>query len=121
MILPHRGQAGAGRGVPPAGSLRLDSLGRQRTLPSLQPGPRGRPNPCAVNARCLPAPVPGRDVLEPEAAAALASALGASHPYVVEMALAVTHGGALGRCDDDAEFEFALDFILDGLARLRSS
>jgi hypothetical protein len=68
----------------------------------------------------LPAPVPGRDVLEPEAAAALASALGASHPYVVEMALAVTHGGALGRCDDDAEFEFALDFILDGLARVQS-
>jgi AcrR family transcriptional regulator len=58
--------------------------------------------------------------LEPEATAALASALGASHPYVVEMALAVTHGGALGPCDDDAEFEFALDFILDGLARLRS-
>jgi hypothetical protein len=59
--------------------------------------------------------------LEPETAARLASELGASHPYVVEMALAVTHGGALGRCDDDAEFEFALDFILDGLARLRSS
>jgi Bacterial regulatory proteins, tetR family len=57
--------------------------------------------------------------LEPEAAAALASALSASHPYVVEMALAVTHGGALGRCDDDAEFEFALDFILDGLARVQ--
>jgi hypothetical protein len=35
------------------------------------------------------------------------------------MALAVTHGGALGRCDDDDEFEFVLDFILDGLARLR--
>jgi AcrR family transcriptional regulator len=59
--------------------------------------------------------------LEPEAAAALASQLGASHPYVVEMALAVTHGGALGRCDDDAEFEFALEFILDGLARIQSS
>jgi len=58
--------------------------------------------------------------LEPEAAAALANQLGASHPYVVEMALAVTHGGTLGRCDDDAEFEFALDFILDGLARLQS-
>ncbi|TCJ30470.1 TetR family transcriptional regulator [Parafrankia sp. BMG5.11] len=58
--------------------------------------------------------------LEPEAAASLASDLGASHPYVVEMALAVTHGGTLGRCDDDAEFEFALDFILDGLARLQS-
>jgi AcrR family transcriptional regulator len=58
--------------------------------------------------------------LPPEAAAALASELGASHPYVVEMALAVTHGGALGRCDDDAEFDFALDFILDGLARLQN-
>ncbi len=58
--------------------------------------------------------------LEPEAAAALASELDASHPYVVEMALAVTHGGALGRCDDDAEFAFALDFMLDGLARLQS-
>jgi AcrR family transcriptional regulator len=57
--------------------------------------------------------------LEPEAAAALASQLGASHPYVVEMALAVTHEGPLGRCDDDAEFEFALDFILDGLARIQ--
>jgi hypothetical protein len=33
------------------------------------------------------------------------------------MALAVTHGGALRPCDD--EFEFALDFILDGLRRLR--
>jgi AcrR family transcriptional regulator len=59
--------------------------------------------------------------LEPEAAAALANQLGASHPYVVEMALAVTHGGALGRCDDDDEFEFALDFILDGLVRIQSS
>ena len=58
--------------------------------------------------------------LEPEAAAALASTLGATHPYVVEMALAVTHQGALGRCDDDAEFAFALDFILDGLARIRN-
>ena len=55
------------------------------------------------------------------AAAALASALGASHPYVVEMALAVTHNGALGPCDDAAEFAYALDFILDGLDRLQSS
>jgi AcrR family transcriptional regulator len=57
--------------------------------------------------------------LEPEAAAVLATQLSASHPYVVEMALAVTHEGALGPCDDGAEFEFVLDFILDGLARLR--
>jgi AcrR family transcriptional regulator len=57
--------------------------------------------------------------LDPESAAALASQLGATHPYVVEMALAVTHTGVLGACDDDAEFVFALDLILDGLARLQ--
>jgi AcrR family transcriptional regulator len=59
--------------------------------------------------------------LDPETAAGLASELGAALPYVAEMALAVAHGGALGRCDDDIEFEFALDFILDGLDRLQSS
>jgi AcrR family transcriptional regulator len=53
--------------------------------------------------------------LEPETAASLAAELGTTLPYVAEMALAVTHGGALGRCDDEFEFEFALDFILDGL------
>ncbi len=35
------------------------------------------------------------------------------------MALAVSHTGALGPGDDDAEFEFALDLILDGLDRLQ--
>ena len=59
--------------------------------------------------------------LDPETAAALESQLGATHPYAVEMALAVTHTGALGRCDDDAEFRFALDFLLDGLDRLQGS
>lgn len=59
--------------------------------------------------------------LEPETAASLAGELGAALPYVAEMALAVTHGGALGRCDDDIEFEFALDFILNGLDRLQES
>jgi AcrR family transcriptional regulator len=57
--------------------------------------------------------------LEPETAASLASELAAALPYVAEMAIAVTHGGALGGCDDDIEFEFALDFILDGLDRLQ--
>ena len=56
--------------------------------------------------------------LAPEEAAALAEQLGATMPYVAEMAVAVTHSGALGRCDDDLEFEFSLDFILDGLDRL---
>jgi AcrR family transcriptional regulator len=58
--------------------------------------------------------------LDPETAAQLESQLGATHPYIVEMALAVTHGGTLGACDDDAEFAFEIDFILDGLDRLQS-
>jgi AcrR family transcriptional regulator len=57
--------------------------------------------------------------LDPEAAVALERQLGATHPYAVEMALAVTHTGVLGPCDDDTEFAFALEFILDGLDRLR--
>lgn len=58
--------------------------------------------------------------LDPEAAASLASALGATHPYVVEMALAVSHTGVLGPCDDDVEFALVLDFLLDGLDRLKA-
>jgi AcrR family transcriptional regulator len=41
-------------------------------------------------------------------------------PYAAEMALEASHDGALGPCDDEAEFQFGLDFILDGLRRLRS-
>jgi hypothetical protein len=63
----------------------------------------------------------GDEDLDPETAARLQGQLGATHPHVVEMALAVTHGGALGPCDDAAEFGYALDFILDGLDRLQSS
>jgi AcrR family transcriptional regulator len=59
--------------------------------------------------------------LEPETAKALSAELGDALPYVAEMALAVARGGALGRCDDNIEFEFALDFILDGLDRLLRS
>jgi AcrR family transcriptional regulator len=59
--------------------------------------------------------------LDPEAAASLASDIGATLPYIAEMALAATHTGALGPCDDDAEFRLALDFILDGLDRLKDT
>jgi AcrR family transcriptional regulator len=54
-----------------------------------------------------------------QAAPTLPPGFAAAFPHAAEMALAVTHGGALGPCDDDSEFEFALDFILDGLDRLR--
>lgn len=57
--------------------------------------------------------------VDPETAANLASQLGATLPYIAEMALAATHTGTLGPCDDDTEFTFALDFILDGLDRLQ--
>jgi hypothetical protein len=40
-------------------------------------------------------------------------------PHVAELAAAVTHGGALGACDDDDEFAFALALLLDGLERKR--
>jgi AcrR family transcriptional regulator len=50
-------------------------------------------------------------------AAAMANALAASYPNVGRLAMAATHDGGLGRCDDDVEFAFGLDLILDGLDR----
>ncbi|MFN8620783.1 MAG: TetR/AcrR family transcriptional regulator C-terminal domain-containing protein [Chloroflexota bacterium] len=41
----------------------------------------------------------------------------ATVPHVAELAMAASHDGGLGGCDDDAEFRFALDLILEGLAR----
>jgi AcrR family transcriptional regulator len=54
---------------------------------------------------------------DPAAAAAMAAQFAESHPRVFEMAIAVSHEGGVGGCDDDIEFAFALDLILDGLAR----
>jgi AcrR family transcriptional regulator len=44
-------------------------------------------------------------------------------PHLVEMTMTVSHDdpdSTLGWCDDQTEFEFGLDLILDGLARLRT-
>ncbi|MEV8530494.1 TetR/AcrR family transcriptional regulator C-terminal domain-containing protein [Streptomyces sp. NPDC051211] len=44
------------------------------------------------------------------------------YPYVTELAMAVAHDGESvvgGGCDDQFEFEFALDLLLDGFERLR--
>ena len=57
--------------------------------------------------------------VDPAAMTAMAAAVADSHPYVSEMALGATHDGALGGCDDDVEFAFGLDLILDGLERQR--
>jgi AcrR family transcriptional regulator len=57
--------------------------------------------------------------LAPEAAASLARELAPAFPHVAEMAVAVTHDGALGPCDDEAEFALTLDLMLDALDRLQ--
>ena len=59
--------------------------------------------------------------VDPSVLTAMAAALAESHPYVSEMALGVTHDGGLGGCDDDVEFAFGLDLILDGLERRRAA
>lgn len=44
------------------------------------------------------------------------------YPYVMELAMALAHDGesVVGQgCDDQFEFEFALDLLLDGFERLR--
>jgi AcrR family transcriptional regulator len=41
-------------------------------------------------------------------------------PHIVELATAVTHDGALSGCDDETEFAFGLDLLLDGLERRRA-
>ena len=54
----------------------------------------------------------------PEAAAAQMRML-AGYPRVVELARSVSHQGVLGPCDDDVEFAFGLDLVLEGLEKLR--
>jgi AcrR family transcriptional regulator len=58
---------------------------------------------------------------DPEAAAAVAQALEPNHPHLAEIARTASHEGGLGGCDDDLEFRFALDLLLDGLERQRTA
>ena len=60
--------------------------------------------------------------LDPQALAALVGQMKDSFPHVAELAQAVYHDAAsvVGQgCDDQFEFEFALNLLLDGLDRLR--
>ena len=59
--------------------------------------------------------------VDPETAALMARQLAGTYPYIAELAVAVSHDGGLGGCDDDVEFAFGLDLILDGLERLRAA
>jgi AcrR family transcriptional regulator len=61
---------------------------------------------------------------DPEMEAAMLREMAASYPHIGEMVMAITHDQAsvVGQgCDDQFEFEFALDLMLDGLERLRDT
>jgi AcrR family transcriptional regulator len=60
--------------------------------------------------------------LDPQALEMMVAQMKDSYPHVAELAQAVYHDEAsvVGQgCDDQFEFEFALDLLLDGLGRLR--
>ena len=59
---------------------------------------------------------------DPEAEAEMWTALAGTYPSIYELYLTVTHDDAsvVGPgCDDQFEFEFALDLLLDGLEKLK--
>jgi AcrR family transcriptional regulator len=60
--------------------------------------------------------------VDPQAQAAMLGQMAGKYPYVTELAMAVAHDeeSVVGQgCDDQFEFEFALDLLLDGFDRLR--
>jgi len=60
--------------------------------------------------------------LDPQTRAMMFREMAGRYPYVTELALAVSHDeqSVVGPgCDDQFEFEFALDLLLDGFERLR--
>ena len=62
--------------------------------------------------------------LDPDVLAAMERQLAGRYPHIVELTRAVYHdeGSIVGPgCDDQFEFEFALDLVLNGLERLRSA
>jgi AcrR family transcriptional regulator len=61
---------------------------------------------------------------EPDLPAATPRESAEMYPNITDMVMAITHHEAsvVGRgCDDQFEFEFALDLVLDGLQRLRDT
>lgn len=60
--------------------------------------------------------------VDPDAQAAMFREMATKYPYVTEMAMAAAHEdeSIVGQgCDDQFEFEFALDLLLDGFERLQ--
>ena len=64
------------------------------------------------------------DDVPPDVMAMMARQIATEHPYVAELMQVVYHDpdSTLGSgCDDQFEFEFGLDLLLDGLERLRAA
>jgi AcrR family transcriptional regulator len=62
--------------------------------------------------------------VDPEVEADMLRAMADAYPYINEIFVSITHDDAsvVGQgCDDQFEFEFALDLMLDGLERLRDT
>jgi hypothetical protein len=60
--------------------------------------------------------------MDPATEAAMYAAMARTHPNIAELIRTVSHDDATvvgPGCDDQFEFEFALDLLLDGLERLR--
>jgi hypothetical protein len=60
--------------------------------------------------------------MDDDATAALLEQMAGAYPHITAMVAAISHDAdtTLGWCDDQVEFEFALDLVLDGLAALRA-
>jgi len=59
---------------------------------------------------------------DPKTQATMVREMAATYPHITELLLAISHdrGSVVGPgCDDQFEFEFALDLLLDGIERLR--
>jgi AcrR family transcriptional regulator len=62
--------------------------------------------------------------LDPAVTAVMVQRMAGKYPHIIELVTAITHDEAsvVGQgCDDQFEFEFALDLMLDGLERLRDT
>jgi hypothetical protein len=62
--------------------------------------------------------------VDPEVDAEMYGAMADAYPYIHEIFVSITHDDAsvVGQgCDDQFEFEFALDLMLEGLERLRDT
>ena len=60
--------------------------------------------------------------MDPDVAATMLGEMADEFPYITEFATEISHDDpdtTLGWCDDQTEFEFGLDLLLDGLERLR--